>query len=680
MRGSLRKSRLGVAAALAGLGGCSSQTDKPVGELVISVQTDMQIPKDVSAVGVKVTSGGTTRFAQWYDVGTDPDDLKIPATLGLVAGDNPADTVTIQVMGRSENKLRTLRQVVTTVPGDRAALLRMPIHWLCDGSASQPDDIDAIGDTTFDTVCSPGQSCLGGTCVDDAVDSSTLPNYQPEQVFGGAKGPGAGTCFDTSTCFATGQTESDYRLSDCTLPAVTLGSKQAGVNIALVPSNGDGICADGICYVPLDNDQDTGWYQDGDRIHLPQAVCDKLASRDIDRLELTTDCAAKTPSTPTCGPWSSVEPKSGAGGTSGTSGTGGTGGTGGASGGIGGENGIAALGGEGPGGSGDEAGGSGQSGVTSACKFKSGSASYCLEYGGGGDSTCALTGGNSLAMCPTGSTGTCSAATYNAYFYGLDASSDTVQTVCQGGTYVASTGTGGGGSGGTGATGGSSGQTSSEAGAAASAEAGAGGAPACTTASGGPLLIDDFESGDGVLPPPRVGLWQADNDGTTGATQSPPGGTSGADFLASDDGTGNLALHTSGTGFAKYAQLQVVLNAQADESCSWFDASAFTGVSFRIKGSTTSGNLRFQAAQRSITDAMYGGECTSSCGDAYGVSVPLTPDWATQTVSWSELTQQGYGAAVPFALDELGVLQWTIGTNDGPDFDFWLDDVEFTSH
>jgi hypothetical protein len=72
-----------------------------------------------------------------------------------------------------------------------------------------------------------------------------------------------------------------------------------------------GICSAEACYVPLDQDATEGWSESGDKILLPPAVCNRLTSPSSPNLSIlgvavTTSCATKTPSVPTCGPWSSV--------------------------------------------------------------------------------------------------------------------------------------------------------------------------------------------------------------------------------------------------------------------------------------------------------------------------------------------------------------------------------------
>ena len=48
-----------------------------------------------------------------------------------------------------------------------------------------------------------------------------------------------------------------------------------------------------------------GWSDQGARIGLPPAVCDRLASGRIAAVAVTTACATKTEAIPTCGPWNS---------------------------------------------------------------------------------------------------------------------------------------------------------------------------------------------------------------------------------------------------------------------------------------------------------------------------------------------------------------------------------------
>jgi hypothetical protein len=142
------------------------------------------------------------------------------------------------------------------------------------------------------------------------VASSTLPDFDPELVFGGAKAGAGGSCFPTEDCFDRGfevVPETDCSVS---LPL----TDEETPSFALVTES-DGMCsaASDTCYVPLDQSEDFGWYEDleangeGRRFVLPSAVCARLDDGVALALWATRACETKTPALPPCGPWCSVE-------------------------------------------------------------------------------------------------------------------------------------------------------------------------------------------------------------------------------------------------------------------------------------------------------------------------------------------------------------------------------------
>jgi hypothetical protein len=294
---SLGKSRvLGLAALmmplLSLLGACSSSH---AGELIVAIDTDMSLPKDMDGLRLEVYQGGPGGTLLFGDTYTVPQDERLPATLAIVAGSN--NTVDIRLLGILGSHVKVLREAVTTVPTDRQATLRMPAEWLCYGEVDVSTGIP-------ESTCAAGQTCVAGTCQDAKIDSTKLPAYKAEDVFGGASGPGSsGTCFDTVGCFGSGFV-AHVDLTTCTMPTPTGG---VGINVGLVTSAGDGvgICGTDSCYIPLDYSPD-GWSVQGSTVQLPAAVCTRIASGDILSVVATTSCETKTPSNPTCGAWSSV--------------------------------------------------------------------------------------------------------------------------------------------------------------------------------------------------------------------------------------------------------------------------------------------------------------------------------------------------------------------------------------
>jgi hypothetical protein len=272
------------------------------GELVVSVQTDMDLPKDIDEIYLEVSAHGMVYLGSQYRVGKG--EQQIPATMGVLAGANPADPVRIRLMGRKAGHIRVLREVVTTVPGDRIATLRMPIQWLCDGQATEDP---ANPNTSAASTCPDGQTCIAGSCQPAKVESAKLPDYDPTQIFGGASAPGSGgECLDTVGCFASGAA-APVDMATCSIPKPAGGM---GINVALVQGpDGAGICGPGACLLPLDaNATDgTGWIGTPDgRILLPPAACDRMAKGLIGSVAVTTACHTKTQAIPTCGPWSSA--------------------------------------------------------------------------------------------------------------------------------------------------------------------------------------------------------------------------------------------------------------------------------------------------------------------------------------------------------------------------------------
>ncbi len=295
---------------LCALGACSQQPKPPPGQLIVAIDTDMALPDQIDTITLIVTVPGETLYNVGLEVGTGIDAQPIPATLTLVAGSGPSVPATIQVVGTKNGIARTLRQVTTTIPTDRIATLRMPIQWLCDGTAQAVSDGD--GGTTYQSSCGPDATCRAGKCEVSQMAPTGLPDYEPALVFGGGqapppKGTTAGSCFDTIACMLSGTIEVPDDQCSVDMPAGGMD-----VNVALRVAN-NGICdtTGTTCFVPLDGQNpDDGWSVEAGRIALPPAVCDKLRTGLVAGVVVSTSCPTKTAAEPACGAWSSVVPAS----------------------------------------------------------------------------------------------------------------------------------------------------------------------------------------------------------------------------------------------------------------------------------------------------------------------------------------------------------------------------------
>jgi hypothetical protein len=285
---------------MVGLPSCSPL---PVGETMLILQTDLSLPKDIDKLTIDVLVRGELRnTSSLTNVGSD-GSLLIPASLGitldLAKGTDASTPVTVRATAFQKEKPRIIREVVTTVPKDRIAALKMPIQWLC-------WDQVAIDDKNVAHTSCPdmNQTCVAGTCVNKEVDPSTLDDFSPDKVFGGGTGTnGDGTCFDTSTCF-TGSVDAPTELvgNDCVI-------KTSGeVNVAIRVDSA-GICGPAGCFVPLDAKSEFGWQAgDSGTIKLPRAVCERISvshtASGVSISGTSATCPLKSNSIPACGPWS----------------------------------------------------------------------------------------------------------------------------------------------------------------------------------------------------------------------------------------------------------------------------------------------------------------------------------------------------------------------------------------
>lgn len=312
-------SALGLVSVLP-IGGCSAPSK---GALIMAISTDMQAPKDIDVVSVYITTNGAPKFDYLGRVLPD-GTVSLPSTLAIVEPDEADAQIRIRVIGfqtqpSGDANARVLRDILTTVPHRRTALLRVPLDFLDDGSgmgtlpSQYVPDQDGVpeGDTAFD-VTQIGSLCdfvhnketsINGVCTGATVDSSTLELYTESEVYGdgGLQANGApSTCFDVATCFAQATGVTDLNPQTCAFP-LPQGADPSTLNVGLV-SPDTGTCnASGECYVPLPNDPMAGWTVAGSNVQLVPGVCAKLKGS-VALAVATGPCGAQTFSEPVCEP------------------------------------------------------------------------------------------------------------------------------------------------------------------------------------------------------------------------------------------------------------------------------------------------------------------------------------------------------------------------------------------
>lgn len=286
--------RVAAFVGLLALTGC----DRP-SELMIAVDTDLHQDVDVDSIQIEVLRGEELRFLHAFgSLGTLNPQARLPLTLGLVAEEEPGAEVRIRVSARKNEQPRILREAVTTIPAERVALLHLPLRFLCLDSAER-----SAGDQVVNAFCGEGETCVAGGCASSAVDSSTLPDYTPEAVFGGGSGAGDGDCFDVAACFAAA-TEVTVD-ADCAFALPSDGP----INVAL-RTVGAGIPVDAGNLVALDADSADGFTVSAGRVVLPMPACMQRMAGKVDAVvtaAVNEGCPRqKTLGLPTCGSWSAT--------------------------------------------------------------------------------------------------------------------------------------------------------------------------------------------------------------------------------------------------------------------------------------------------------------------------------------------------------------------------------------
>jgi hypothetical protein len=252
------------AGSMAGFSACSSGTSVG-GELMLAISTDIVPGKDLDRIDVTVEHHGRVQLQKTLPLGGGKG---LPATIPITALAGDTDPVTVRVIGYSGDTARIRRDVVTTVPDGRTALLYLPLQYLCDRVTSCPD----------------GKTCIAGACSAQAIEVKTLPDYAYDKVF---KGP----CLDVAACFE-GASPALPTASDCRLSEAQGGSDNYALRL---PAGSAGTCGGAGCDVPLVQDSTLGWTGQ----QLPPAVCTLLGSGGA-RLVKSTKCSTMTLATPTC--------------------------------------------------------------------------------------------------------------------------------------------------------------------------------------------------------------------------------------------------------------------------------------------------------------------------------------------------------------------------------------------
>ena len=285
-----------LGALLLGLAATGCGSEKPLGSVMLAISTDLYVDKDVNRVDILVQPEHGPAQSTQVNLLPALEGQYLPGTFAIIEGSDPGEFVRVRLIARQGARTRVVREAALKVPRERTALLSMPIQWLCDGQVRQDGQ-----QTRSD--CDEGYTCIAGSCRLDEVQEALLPTYQSADVYGGGNATGGGTCFDTLPCFEQSE-QPALDLDRCVL--ATPASDDLNV-AAVLPPGGDGHCTDSACWIPLDASELSGWApaESGSGVQLPDALCAR-ARAGTASVRTSHLCPSKSPSTPTCGPWTLV--------------------------------------------------------------------------------------------------------------------------------------------------------------------------------------------------------------------------------------------------------------------------------------------------------------------------------------------------------------------------------------
>jgi hypothetical protein len=166
------------------------------------------------------------------------------------------------------------------------------------------------------------------------------------------------------------------------------------------------------------------------------------------------------------------------------------------------------------------------------------------------------------------------------------------------------------------------------------------------------MTIADMESGSTMFKTATVmtasGYWDWSNDGTGMVTPA-----STATLMTSAPGANGTAmgLHVTATGHTGWG---AALAAELSNGCP-FDASAYGGISFWAKGTSTvlegTNKLLVLVGMPEFIPTENGGFCNDSatlmppdpnCYARHRVLIDLAPDWKQYTIAWTDLAAPTY--------------------------------------
>jgi len=287
--------------------GCTVD-NRPAGSLVVALESDLEIPKDIDEVRLEWSQDGRSPETQSFVLGEGHRLMPVERNVVYPGNERP---LLIRAVALSQGEPRIERSAITPIPPNWTGYLRLPLSFLCHGQVTESGE----------SSCGAGETCKRGTCESAVLELDEIERYgdstdvnpvrvaadggMPGSTTGGADAPldADDGCFDVATCM-TSTFSVEVELESCafTLPPEVPDER---VNVALrLPLGRPGICVNGSCFVVLDRGVE-GYEISNGRVLLPQAVCAQIRDGAALEVALGLSCYTKTARNPACGAWNS---------------------------------------------------------------------------------------------------------------------------------------------------------------------------------------------------------------------------------------------------------------------------------------------------------------------------------------------------------------------------------------
>ena len=240
--------------------------------LVVAIDTDLSLPKDLDAVHLEVLDGTTMLFE--HDAQALPLKIEVPEVKG-------GSELLLRAVGLKDGNARVEHSALVTVPNQYVGFVRLTLNYLCIGMV-----VDA------ESSCGLAHTCNQGACEPAAI-AYELPQAKQADLVKSA----STDCFDVAHCLSMATEVSPDPDQRCSFTVSEALESDLNVALRLEPGS-EGACTKSACWVVLDADGFSIGL--GQRVFVPESICMRRQGGADLRVAVSAQCPTKPRGTPLC--------------------------------------------------------------------------------------------------------------------------------------------------------------------------------------------------------------------------------------------------------------------------------------------------------------------------------------------------------------------------------------------